>query len=94
MAENLDELRRRIDVVDSKILEAIQNRFELTKQIGLYKLKSKDSVLQENRWAEVITKLESEAISRKIPVEMVKNIWNEIHIASQNQQANIKNNDQ
>lgn len=92
MGDTLSSLRGQIDSVDSDILDLLEERFELTKQVGIYKLQSKDSVIQNGRWQEVLASLMSQAEQKGLSPEMVEAIWNEVHKHSIQQQVKIQEN--
>lgn len=90
MGDVLADLRDKIDSVDSSIIDLLEERFKLTEQVGLYKLNSKDAIVQNGRWQELLTKLKDQAESQQVSPEMVETIWNEIHKESVAQQEKIQ----
>lgn len=60
----LEELRNQIDSVDHQIIELLTRRLEIVDLIGEYKFRNNVSVLQMDRWLEILnTRLEQAGIS-------------------------------
>jgi len=47
--DKIDNLRQQIDSIDDKVMKLLNDRFELTNEIGRIKSKSKISVMDNNR---------------------------------------------
>lgn len=92
MSDILNDLRKNIDDIDNQLIKLISERFKLTKQVGLYKLQSKDFILQPGRWEQVLANLRIKATKYNLPSEMLIDIWNKIHEESLKQQEGIQNN--
>ena len=90
MSNQLYDLRKDIDTVDNQMIKLIAERFKLTEQVGLYKLQSKDVILQPGRWEEVLENLKTKATEYNLSPEMLVKIWNEIHEESLKQQERIQ----
>ena len=54
--DKLEELRKRIDIVDSQLVTLLEERFELVAEVAAYKLDNNLPVLHANREKEVIEK--------------------------------------
>ena len=50
----LDSLRTQIDDSDEKMLELIAERFKLIKEIGNYKKENNTTILQPDRWFDIL----------------------------------------
>lgn len=53
---DLNELRKEIDCVDKKILEAFEKRMDIVKAVGLYKKENNIPILNKDREESVICK--------------------------------------
>lgn len=57
---NLKEDREILDEIDKKIIDLLEDRMRIVKEIGLYKLSNNISIEDKNREKEIIEKLETE----------------------------------
>lgn len=90
MSYILQDLREKIDAVDDRLVNLLAERFRLTEQVGIYKLSSKQVILQSGRWEEVLGKLRLLAKKENLSPELLENIWNAIHTESLQQQLKIQ----
>ncbi|MHA1474438.1 MAG: chorismate mutase [Promethearchaeota archaeon] len=74
--DDIDELRRKIDKIDSKLVNLINERATISKLIGNLKIKNGISVIQEEREKLVYGKVENQ--SDRINKEDIRKIWKEI----------------
>lgn len=74
--EDIDELRRKIDTIDSKLVILINERATISKLIGNLKNKKKIAVIQKERENLVYEKVENQ--SELINKEDIRKIWKEI----------------
>jgi chorismate mutase/prephenate dehydratase len=56
-AAELEQLRHRIDAVDRRIVKLLNERAELTRDVGLQKLRAKRPVRDEEREREVLLRV-------------------------------------
>ena len=71
--ENIDELRKEIDVIDKKLVILINERATISKLIGDLKIKNEIAVIQEEREKSVYEKVEN--LSKIISKEDIRKIW-------------------
>jgi len=74
--EDIDELRRKIDKIDNKLVILINERATISKLIGNLKNKKKIAVIQKERENLVYEKVENQ--SELINKEDIRKIWKEI----------------
>jgi len=79
MKKTIIELRKEIDNADEQILLGLSKRFAAVREIGRIKSEQHLTPLDETRWAEVLHNIITLATKYKIPVNLVKTIYNEIH---------------
>ena len=80
---NIEELRTKIDKIDSDILQLLDERMDFVHEIGLIKSASKESVYRPEREKEIIERLS--ALSKgKLNPESIKAIFQEIFAAARN----------
>lgn len=87
----LEELRKQIDLVDEDLLEKLSSRMRLVEQIARYKGEHNITILQMDRWRDVISKWDNEASRFDLPHEFVSNLLQVIHKESIRKQTEVMN---
>lgn len=87
----LSELRLSIDHCDEELLNIISKRMNLVQEIGRYKRKSKMTVLQSGRWAEVLKKSIDKAADTNLDAAFISKLFKAIHQESINCQMKVMN---
>ena len=77
--EILTQLRRRIDDLDSSLIEILAQRMKISQEIGDYKKKNSIAVLQSNRYNEILQQCINQAISKNLNSDFIKKIFEIIH---------------
>ena len=75
----LDDLRKEIDVIDEKLVDLLARRIEIVKKIGEFKKQNNLPVLDKNRFAKVLEKVEKTAIQQGLSPDFVKELYEVIH---------------
>ncbi len=88
---DLDKLRKQIDLIDDKILDILHARMEVVKKIGAKKKKDNVAVYQQDRWKEIIQKSINKGTDLGLSTNFVEKIYKAIHQESINQQEKIIN---
>lgn len=78
-ARTLEELRARIDGVDSRLLSLLEERMRISRSIGALKKEYGVSILQTGRWEAVMEGLRKEADAIGLDRSMVEEIFSTIH---------------
>lgn len=86
-SDNLEELRSQIDYCDHELLFTLFDRMRVSEKIGKYKKERSLSVIQMNRWAEILSSRLSEGSKMGLREEFVEGLFNYIHQESVNLQA-------
>lgn len=81
-AEEITELRSRIDLIDEQLLELLARRMSLSGKIGTYKKEHYISALQPARYRELVEKRVRLGESLNLNPAFVKEILHEIHTES------------
>jgi chorismate mutase len=81
-SDNLDQLRKEIDEIDTRIIELLTKRMDVVKRVGVYKTARNIPPLDEKRWQEVLERIVRKAKERNLSEAMIKNIYEEIHNAA------------
>ncbi|WP_019138340.1 chorismate mutase [Peptoniphilus timonensis] len=85
---DLREDRKILDEIDSKIISLLENRMEIVKEVGSYKLKNNLNIEDKNREKFIIEKLEK-AINPEFK-NIVEPIYSEIFKESKKLTSKIK----
>jgi chorismate mutase len=79
---NLEKLRLEIDTIDQKLLTLLADRMKIAKNIGEIKKQNNVTVLQSNRWNEILESTINKAKNLNLNDEFVKAYMEAIHIES------------
>ena len=74
--EDIDELRRKIDIIDNKLVLLINERATVSKLIGNLKNREEIAVIQKDREKKVFENVDNH--SKIISKEDIRKIWKEI----------------
>jgi chorismate mutase len=86
---SLEALREHIDSVDSQILELLHQRMEIVEEIGQFKRENDITILQPERWNEIVATRLSHAKEKGLSDELVFDLIEVIHKASIRLQTDI-----
>ena len=75
----LTNFRDQIDQIDSQLIELLAKRFEVVKQVGMYKKEHNIPPLQSTRWQEVLETRMQHARDIALDAEFVEDVWTRIH---------------
>jgi len=87
---NLSKLRKRLDNVDNQILNLLNERFAITRKVGIYKAEFDLPSLDKNREKEIYEKLAKKSELLNIDKHMVLSIWKIIMAQSKKEHKDIK----
>ena len=85
-------LRSKIDALDSKLLETIGQRMQISEAIGSLKKENKISVLQNQRWMEILERMKQEGSEKELSEVFILNFFKAIHQESISHQEKVINN--
>jgi chorismate mutase len=89
--QTLENLRGKINEMDSDLLELLGNRMKVADQIGEFKRDNNISILQTTRWSEILEKSVQEGQKLGLSEGFVMSILSAIHQESINHQAKVMN---
>ncbi len=89
--EDLNDLRKQIDELDSTLLELLAKRMRVAREIGTYKKENNLTVLQATRYEEILDRRSSDAGAMDMNPKFVRAILEAIHEESVEQQVKIIN---
>ncbi len=90
----LNKLRMEIDSIDKKLVEIVGQRTEIVKEIGRYKKENAVTILQIERWFEILKSRKEWGEEMALDAQMIAELFELIHKHSVLTQSHIlKNND-
>lgn len=89
--KNLANLRLQIDETDAKLVEVLVKRMQIADEIGKLKKQHNVSVLQNDRWKNILEKLIDEGTSKGLSQEFITTLFKAIHQESIFHQEKIVN---
>ncbi len=89
--EDLSALRRQIDEADDQLLELIAKRMRVSKEIGTFKKEHDMTIVQTDRYDEILTKRIAQATEMDMNPEFMRVILEAIHEESVRVQLDIMN---
>ncbi|MEQ8910614.1 MAG: bifunctional 3-deoxy-7-phosphoheptulonate synthase/chorismate mutase type II [Vicingaceae bacterium] len=89
----LELLRAEIDKVDDDLIDRIAHRMEIVKQIGQYKKDNQVTILQLERWKEILKRALKNGAALGVESEFIEVFYNAIHDESIRQQTIIQSKD-
>lgn len=85
----LDRLRKEIDMIDDEIMNILASRMKIARDIGVYKKENNMTILQSERWKEVLKKFIERGSQNGLSEEFITKIIKSIHDESIEQQENV-----
>lgn len=86
---HLDRLRREIDILDDEIMHVLASRMELAREIGYYKRNHNMTILQSERWKEILQKFIDRSQDNGLSEDFITQIIKAIHDESIEQQERV-----
>ena len=84
----LEILRSKIDRIDESIVELLAQRMNISEEIGLYKKKNQVTILQLQRWQEILDRAIKSGKALDLSEPFISAIYNTIHEESIDRQTN------
>ncbi|MBF0363738.1 MAG: chorismate mutase [Oligoflexia bacterium] len=89
-AQKLEQLRKKIDLIDHHILKLIGQRLKIAKKMGTIKIRNKMPLLQKNRLAHILKERSCFARHKhKIPSTFTNKLISLLHQLSLNHQKQL-----
>lgn len=89
--EDLSGLRQQIDQLDGQLLELLAKRMRVSTEIGIFKKEHDMTIVQTDRYDEILTKRIAEATEMKMNPEFMRVVLEAIHEESVRVQLDILN---
>jgi len=91
LKDKLAELRTQIDKIDDLVIQKMAERMQIVEQIGNYKKANNVTILQVNRWDEILRKGVNYGKALKLSAEFTEKLLELIHAESIRKQTEIMN---
>lgn len=88
----LEDLRHEIDKYDNQLIKILEERMKVADKIGQYKKENNVTILQSNRWQELLQGRIEDAEAKGLSEDFIIKIFRAIHQESINHQTKIMNN--
>jgi len=89
--DKLADLRKQIDKIDDLVIQKLAERMQIVEKIGNYKKDNSITILQVNRWDEILQKRTNYAKALKLDEEFTEKLLELIHSESIRKQTAIMN---
>jgi chorismate mutase len=89
--DKLGLLRSQIDRFDEQLLDLLEQRMNVAETIGKYKKDNNITILQNQRWEEIIKKVAAKGQSKGLSSEFIEQMFKAIHQESINHQLKVMN---
>ena len=90
-ADKLADLRKQIDKIDDLVIQKLAERMAITQKIGEFKRDNKVTILQVNRWDEIMQKRTAFAKALQLDVNFTEKFLELVHGESIRRQTEIMN---
>ncbi|MGB6035521.1 MAG: chorismate mutase [Cryomorphaceae bacterium] len=87
----LDQLREKINHIDDELLNLLNNRMQVARDIGLFKKNNNLTILQKSRWNEILEKGFEYAKGHGLSEAFIKAYLRSVHDESITQQERVMN---
>lgn len=87
----LDKLREQINQLDDELMQLLSQRMKIADQIGNYKKNNNVTILQTNRWNEILERAYQKSDKLGISREFITRYMDAVHMESINRQNAIMN---
>ena len=89
--EGISQLRKQIDDLDNTIMDVLAKRMRVCREIGQYKKEHNMTVLQAQRYNEILDKRGAQGALCGMDAEFIKKVYEAIHEESVRQQIEVIN---
>ena len=90
---SLDQLRIEIDDLDNELVDVLKRRMNVAEKIGIHKKENQVTILQSNRWEELLKTRIQHGIDNGLTEEFMNKVLKAIHQESINRQTRVMNED-
>jgi chorismate mutase len=87
----LEKLRQQIDQLDDELMQVLGQRVKIAEKIGLYKKDNNITILQTNRWNDILERAFAKGDKLGLSKEFITKYFDAVHMESINHQNKIMN---
>ncbi len=87
----LKRMRKNIDMIDDELMNVLEKRMRVVKEIGNHKKANNITIFQDVRWNEIVGKRLTQAREKDLSEEFVDKVFRAIHTESIKKQNRIMN---
>ena len=87
----LEKLRQQINHLDDELMQILGQRMKIADQIGKYKKENNITILQTNRWNEILERAVAKGEKLGLSQEFITKYFDSVHMESINHQNKIMN---
>lgn len=87
----LEKLRQQINHLDDELMQILGQRMKIAEQIGTYKKNNNITILQTNRWNEILERAFQKGDKLGLSKEFITKYFDAVHMESINHQNKIMN---
>jgi chorismate mutase len=87
----LEKLRQQINHLDDELMQILGTRMKVAEKIGLYKKENNITILQTNRWNEILERAFQKGEKLGLSKEFITKYFDAVHMESINHQNKIMN---
>ncbi|WP_407528282.1 chorismate mutase [Lacibacter sp. MH-610] len=85
----LEKLRQQINQLDDELMQILGQRMKIAEQIGTYKKENNITILQTNRWNEILERAFKEGERKGLSKEFITRYFDAVHMESINHQKRV-----
>ncbi|RYY56241.1 MAG: 3-deoxy-7-phosphoheptulonate synthase [Chitinophagaceae bacterium] len=85
----LEKLRQQINHLDDELMQILSRRMKIAEEIGTYKKENNITILQTNRWNEIIEKAFAKGEKNGLSKEFITKYFDAVHMESINHQKKV-----
>ncbi|OLY92602.1 3-deoxy-D-arabinoheptulosonate-7-phosphate synthase [Cnuella takakiae] len=87
----LEKLRAQIDHLDDELMQILSQRMKVAEKIGTYKKENNITVLQTNRWNEILQRATAKGEKLGLSADFITRYFDAVHLESINHQTKVLN---
>jgi len=87
----MEKMRQQINNLDDELMQILSERMKVAEKIGLYKKQNNITILQTNRWNDILQKAFKKGELLGLSQEFITKYFDAVHLESINHQNNVMN---
>ena len=85
----LEKLRQQINHLDDELMQILSQRMKIAEKIGVYKKTNNITILQTNRWNEILERATAKGEKIGLSKEFIVKYFDAVHMESINHQKKV-----